>query len=336
MKTISSLIPLSALMLAGCAHQGERHAYRTTHYPSYTVMVPRANQAAGGADTNASAAGAAGSTIGFNTGRGQNATNVTTFYSSDIFSTDMADNNLVSKIREAVNKDTELGSVAPAIQIGASQGTVALFGQVRSEQEKQKVEELARMTTGVATVNNQIQVASVASTGSPDTLTATSRADGDTQRDVNTRAGINGSAVQSGDEVAASGTNALSATSRDGAESEVFPGASGVQRGAGEQLDATSRPGSTGGVTVQVQGSSQTDRSLAQQISQELRSDTALSSAISGVSISVNDGRVTLIGSVRNEVQKREIESAVQRITGVSSVDNQLRVSSSSSLPHNP
>ncbi|MBC8094185.1 MAG: BON domain-containing protein, partial [Akkermansiaceae bacterium] len=85
--------------------------------------------------------------------------------------------------------------------------------------------------------------------------------------------------------------------------------------------------GQSGAVTVNVQGSTETDRALTQQISEELRADASLASAISQVRISVTDGQVILRGVVRNDVQKREIESAIQRTTGVSSVDNQLRVS---------
>jgi osmotically-inducible protein OsmY len=89
--------------------------------------------------------------------------------------------------------------------------------------------------------------------------------------------------------------------------------------------------GQSGGVEVTVQGTSDLDRTLAQQITQELRADASLASAISQVSIDVSDGRVTVRGTVKNDVQKREIESAIQRATGVSSVDNQLRVGASGS-----
>jgi osmotically-inducible protein OsmY len=91
--------------------------------------------------------------------------------------------------------------------------------------------------------------------------------------------------------------------------------------------------GQNGGVNVTVQGGSSTDRSLAQQISQELRADAGLASSISQISISVTDGKVSLRGNVRNDQQKRQIESAIQRVTGVSSVENQLRVGSSPASP---
>jgi len=94
--------------------------------------------------------------------------------------------------------------------------------------------------------------------------------------------------------------------------------------------------GQSGAVNVNVQGSSEADRTLAQQISQELRTDAGLASAISQISISVADGKVSLKGSVKNDEQKRQIESAIQRVTGVSSVDNQLQISSSPTTPMNP
>jgi hypothetical protein len=97
-----------------------------------------------------------------------------------------------------------------------------------------------------------------------------------------------------------------------------------------------SSTGQSGAVNVNVQGSSQADRTLAQQISQELRADAGLASSISQISISVADGRVSLRGNVKNEQQKREIESVIQRVTGVSSVDNQLQVSANPTPPMNP
>jgi len=320
----------AALVAAGCARNTERHAHRETAYPGYTVVAPQAGSLAGPASPHDSAARSQESRT--------NVQNTATFYSSDIFSTDMADNRVVSQIRQAVNADDSLDAVAPAIQIGASQGTVALFGRVNTVQEKRRVEELARGASGVAAVNNQIEVSSIASTGSAGALTATSRGDGDTVRDVNTRAGVSDSAMQSGDALSKGTTNLLSATSRDGSPVRHLEGVSNRVDSLQEQLEPTSREGSSGGVSVQVQGANALDRSLADQISQELKSDTSLASAVSNVSIAINEGRVTLTGSVKNEVQKREIESMIQRVTGVSSVDNQLRVISpgSDSLPHNP
>jgi osmotically-inducible protein OsmY len=121
----------------------------------------------------------------------------------------------------------------------------------------------------------------------------------------------------------------LEATSSRGGQANVYSGATNA-------MPDEASGGQSGGINVNVQGASAADQTLAEQIRQELRSDASLASAISQVNISVADGRVTLRGTVKNDVQKREIEAAIQRATGLSSVDNQLRVSAGSPLPMNP
>lgn len=121
----------------------------------------------------------------------------------------------------------------------------------------------------------------------------------------------------------------LEATSSRSGQANVYPGVT-------NSVPDEASGGQTGGMSIHVQGTSAADQTLAQQISQELKTDASLASAISQVNISVTDGRVTLRGTVKNDVQKREIESAIQRATGVSSVDNQLRVSSTSQPPMTP
>ena len=126
----------------------------------------------------------------------------------------------------------------------------------------------------------------------------------------------------------AQGDARLEATASRSGQANVY---SGVTNSAPDETPG----GQSGGLNIQVQGTSPADQTLAQQIDQELRTDASLAAAISQVNVTVANGRVTLRGTVKNEVQKREIESAIQRATGVSSVDNQLRVSSTSQPPIN-
>jgi osmotically-inducible protein OsmY len=73
---------------------------------------------------------------------------------------------------------------------------------------------------------------------------------------------------------------------------------------------------------------SEADRQLGQKIAQEINTDSTLAGQISGLKISVDNGKVTLKGNVKSDEQKKTIESAVQRVTGVGSVDNQLQMGS--------
>ena len=45
--------------------------------------------------------------------------------------------------------------------------------------------------------------------------------------------------------------------------------------------------------------------------------------------IRIENGKATLRGTVKTEDEKKKIESAVQQVTGVTSVENQLRVGAS-------
>jgi len=69
-----------------------------------------------------------------------------------------ANDALISQCRQAINSDTALVSIAPSIQITARGGTVTLAGNVANQDQKQRIESLVRGTSGVVTVNNQLQV----------------------------------------------------------------------------------------------------------------------------------------------------------------------------------
>jgi len=72
------------------------------------------------------------------------------------------------------------------------------------------------------------------------------------------------------------------------------------------------------------------DRTLAKQVEDALRQNSALASAAQNIQVQANDGEVTLSGSVSNEQEKADIESAAEQVTGVSRVDNQIEVASAS------
>jgi osmotically-inducible protein OsmY len=133
--------------------------------------------------------------------------------------------------------------------------------------------------------------------------------------------------------VAASDSSpAISAPSVAGNGSSGTPATPGTESSmtrtdaATGQLTPTSRSET---VNVTVEGGNESDRTLAKQITQDLGADTSLASAISQIKISLNEGKATLQGSVANEQQKRDIEAAVQRVAGVSGVDNQIEVGAS-------
>jgi osmotically-inducible protein OsmY len=69
-----------------------------------------------------------------------------------------ADSALAAQVRQAINSDPNLISIAPDIHVTADKGTVTLSGSVPNEDQKVRIESLAKGTSGVVTVNNQLQI----------------------------------------------------------------------------------------------------------------------------------------------------------------------------------
>jgi hyperosmotically inducible protein len=87
-------------------------------------------------------------------------------------------------------------------------------------------------------------------------------------------------------------------------------------------------------------GTTETDRTLNNQIRTALKADTLLSDASQKVSLSSDNGVVTLNGTVATEKDKKDLESRVKSMAGVKEVENNLQIgpqtSSSSSSGLSP
>jgi len=175
------------------------------------------------------------------------------------------DRALVSTVRQALNNNPTVAPVSQAVYVSARNGTVTLTGTVLTEQDRQFIDNVVRNTSGVYSVNDQLQVPAQP-TGAADT--------------------------------------------------RVYSTAPVVAN--------MPAPGSI--FNLHVQGLDEPDRSVAQRILQELRTDTLLPTLLPLVNITVAEGRVTLDGNVQSEHQRRAIEAAIKRSTGVTSINNQLQV----------
>lgn len=69
-----------------------------------------------------------------------------------------ADRKLLAEVRRAVAGDKTLSTAAHNVKIVTKDGLVTLRGPVDSEQEKGKVGRLAQQVSGVARVENQLDV----------------------------------------------------------------------------------------------------------------------------------------------------------------------------------
>jgi BON domain len=75
---------------------------------------------------------------------------------------------------------------------------------------------------------------------------------------------------------------------------------------------------------------SATDQALSQRIASSLREDSSLAGTTPNITVEVNNGTVTLKGSVNSQQQRSDIESKVRNITGVTQVVNNLEIASAS------
>ena len=66
------------------------------------------------------------------------------------------------------------------------------------------------------------------------------------------------------------------------------------------------------------------DASVQTAVDKKIADDPALSQL--GITATVMDGKVTLLGVVKTEELKKQVEQAIQRIRGVKAVDNQISV----------
>jgi hyperosmotically inducible periplasmic protein len=79
----------------------------------------------------------------------------------------------------------------------------------------------------------------------------------------------------------------------------------------------------TGGATI-TKSSGPDDGATQSAIDKKLNDDPALSSL--GITATVLDGKATLMGSVKTQALKNQVERVVRNVKGVKSVDNQISV----------
>jgi hypothetical protein len=70
----------------------------------------------------------------------------------------------------------------------------------------------------------------------------------------------------------------------------------------------------------------ETDRSLNAQIREALNRNATLREASSSVAMNTNNGVVTLTGTVATEKEKMDLQNELQRVSGVSRVENNLQI----------
>jgi hypothetical protein len=84
-------------------------------------------------------------------------------------------------------------------------------------------------------------------------------------------------------------------------------------------------PTSSGGATTTSSASNGPDDSTVQAaVDKKLSDDPSLSAL--GITVTVLNGKATLMGSVHSQAEKNQVERAVRSVKGVKSIDNQISV----------
>lgn len=323
MKKQKLIVVSLVLVAAGCAHHEKEHFSQTYYSPA-----SGSGSTADSANNTAASTNQAGATYQAN--------------SSSSFSS--SDQTLSTQLQQSLSKDPTLAAIAPQIQVTVQGGAVTLNGTVPSEQEKQAIEATAKSTTGVVNVNNQLQVATQPTSDRSDlnnrlyheSKTDTSATDAALAQAARSSALSGDNALPQSAQSTTEITNRLDTAAVTAASTNAASGQTQDLTPTSQRTDATSRiystnetAAATAGDTfsANVQGSTDADRSMGRQVIQELRTDTSLAATLPMIKITADNGKITLTGTVKNDDEKKKIETAVQRVTGVSTVENQLQVS---------
>jgi hyperosmotically inducible periplasmic protein len=352
MKIAKELVVVSSLLIvSGCSSWHEKHA-RYEQNQQYS-------------STYGTAGTAQDSTTSFQPNNTQS-TSPGTFAQTTGQGSESA---VISQVQQQLTQDRALAPLVPNLQISFQNGTLTLTGNVPSEQEKQKIETIAKSASGVVTVNNQLQVSAQSQLNQPATAENKSAAGGTIDQSTtssssqsfapqassttnnNESSTVGQAGTQQSSITPSSEQSSLTSTNQDSTPSgqELSPTSqsdkSRIYSGnPSSSISSTNETatGQTGTETtiVNVQGTTDTDKTLAQQLTQELRADTALAAMLPTIRINLENGKATLTGTVKSEDQKKQIESAVQRVSGIANVDDQLQVSTTSNdagaNPSNP
>jgi osmotically-inducible protein OsmY len=126
---------------------------------AFTALVSNIAQGEGGSYSTPSATGksSGAQTAPDNTGRNESDRQAGKLEATDQ-SNNPRDVELTAKIRRALTDDDRLSVNAQNIKIITVNGKVTLRGPVQSEDERKRIEAVARRAAGNATVTNELQV----------------------------------------------------------------------------------------------------------------------------------------------------------------------------------
>ena len=337
MKIAHKLTIVSSLLLiAGCSSWRDRHAQNDNYRYS------SANYGAYGNAGSSSTSGSTASSGSFESSSRSFQPETSSGTSTQTGTQSSGDTTTVSQVQQQLRQDASLAPLVPGLQITAQNGTLTINGTVSSEQEKQKIETIAKSAAGVASVNNQLQVSNQSQLNQPGTTENKSAIGGTSDQSTTSQSSGNQSSQETSpasSPQSSTFTPQSSTADRSSAEQAALGQASQATTDTGtlqnQELSATSDRTDSNRVYGTNQGfptftaTTDADRTLGQQVVQQLKTDPTMADTLAKIKFTIENGKVILRGTVKSEDQKKKIESAVQQVTGVSSVDDQIQVGAS-------
>jgi len=238
-----------------------------------------------------------------------------------------SDTATTTKVKSAIGLSKRLS----AYEIGAEtrDGAVTLTGQVPSEIEKELAESVAKDTTGVKQVNNQIQVEPGVKRSDASSRESARVADLEIRADLRER--LAASPELKGKDIQVNVQDRVVTLSGQVDTPQQKVGAEQLARAVSNVVNvvnnlAVGNPAAAQGETPGVPESVAKDRELAKQVSFALFNERDTFANVATIKTESRDGNITLSGSVVSRAERALAERIAHEVTGVRSVNNLLSV----------
>jgi osmotically-inducible protein OsmY len=245
-----------------------------------------------------------------------------------------ANDTLVTQIKNSLD-DSGMAAAIQGVHISAQSGTIYLTGAVPSLRDKAMVDRLVRSISGMVHVKNQL-VLSVLASGAPFQIGSplysnapaplvAQEAEHIYSNAPNPIANLPqapGSVGISNQNVAAVSDQPLTPTSSRPIN-RVYP-------------EASAQTNVKTPAKIRVQGLTEADQPVVQRIAKELRWDRELAGLNQVVELRVENGKVTLQGTIESEQERQAIRAAIQRAAGNLPVEDHLQLIEPQSQRENP
>lgn len=240
-----------------------------------------------------------------------------------------ADITTTGKVKSAFALSKRLS--AYEIAVATQNGQVTLSGRVPTEIDKEMAENIAKDTTGVNQVQNQLEVDPAIQPSEASRRESAHIADLEIAADLRER--LLSSPELKGQNIKTDVQNRVVTLSGEVETQVQKNGAEQVARSISNVSEVTnqlsvSKPDAVKNDGTGISPAAQKDQELAQQVSFQLFKQRDNFSDPGSIKVESNNGQITLKGTVTSRAERALAEILVRQVTGVQGVNNALQVSS--------